>query len=213
MPEETKYLGYTPQKSDGYMEPDRYRVKCRCLRCGHEYSRVYKVVPTTDPPCPKKTCKEAIARESAAKMAENVEAMIESGEAPGHIGDKVIVKAIDETAKIVMEDLKMTDLKDRIKPGETMVPPLTLRQQKMSQNFWGGARLQDRKRDPTYQLGVQARNKSIIDNAMKGNYIPNVAAGQPSDAQTGDNVLRQIHGSRYKPPVEIIYDANRGKKS
>ena len=213
MPEETKYLGASPVKSDGYMEPDRYRVKCRCLRCGHVYSRIYKAVPKVDPPCPKKACKQALAAEQAAKEVAHVEAMIETGETPGHIGENVRVKAIDETAKIVMEDLKMTDLRDDMRPGESMAPRLTPRQQKMSENFWGGQRMADRKRNPTYQLGVQTRQKGIIDNAMAGKYIPNVAAGQPSDAQTGDNVLRAIHGARYKPPVNIIYDANRKPKT
>lgn len=211
MSEETKYLGSSPVQGEGYLEPDRYRVKCRCLRCGHVYSRIYKVVPTIDPPCPKKACKQAIAAEEAAKMAEHVETMIETGETPGHIGENVRVKAIDATAQIVMEDLKMTDLKDNMRAGEDMAPKLTIRQQKMSEGFWGGKRHSDR-RNPTYQLGVQAQKKGIVDKAMSGNYLPNLAGSVPKDSQTGDSVLRAIHGARYKPPVNIIYDANRGPK-
>lgn len=211
MPEETQYIGAQPVKGEGYMEPDRYKVTCRCLRCGHKYSRVFKAVPKTDPPCPKKACKLAIAEEQAAKEAAHVEEMIETGQTPGHIGDNVRVKAIDATAEIVMQDYGMTDLKDNIRQGDSMAPSLTPRQREMSKNFWGGKRQTDRKREPTYQLGVQAKNKSMIDNAMSGQFLPNVAASAGRGAVTGDNVLRSIHGSRYKPPVNILYDANKTK--
>ena len=209
MSEETEYLGRSAVKGDGYMEPDRYRVKCRCLRCGHVYSRIIKRLTDPDPPCPKKACKAEITKEQAAKEARHVEAMIESGETPGHIGENVRVKAIDATAEIVMQDYGMTDLKDNTRQGEAMVPNLTPRQQIMNKNFWGGGKMKDRKRDPTYQLGVQTRQKSIIDGAMQGKFLPNVAGSVPKDSNTGDTVLRQIHSTRYKPPVNIIYDANR----
>lgn len=210
MSEETEYLGRSEVKGEGYMAPDLYRVKCRCLRCGHiYYSRPAKAVPKTDPPCPKRACKAAIAAEQRAKESAHVEAMIETGETPGHIGFNNKVKAIDQTAEIVMQDYGMTDLKDNTRQGEAMVPNLTPRQQIMNKNFWGGGKMKDRKRDPTYQLGVQTRQKSIIDGAMQGKFLPNVAGSVPKDSNTGDTVLRQIHSTRYKPPVNIIYDANR----
>jgi len=208
MPEETQYLGRSEVAGEGYMEPSRYRVRCRCLRCGHEYSRIIKRISDPDPPCPKKTCKEAIAAEQRAKEEKNVEQMIETGETPGHIGENVQVKAIDETAKIVMEDYQMTDLKDNTRQGDAMAPALTPRQQQMSKNFWGGGKQRDR-RKPTYMPGIGQR---VVDNAMKGAYLPNVAGSVPGDSRTGDTVLREIHANRYKPPVEIIYDANRKPK-
>lgn len=212
MSEETQYIGHTPVKGDGYMEPDRYRVKCRCLRCSHTYSRVIKRLTDPDPPCPKKACKAAIAAEQAAKEARHVEAMIQTGETPGHIGENVKVKAIDQTAEIVMHDYGMTDLKDNTRQGDSMVPGLTPRQQKMNENFWGGKKMSDRKREPTYQMGMQAQHKNLIDSAMQGKFLPNVAGSVPSDSMTGDTMLRKIHGARYKPPVDIIYDSNRGPK-
>jgi len=193
------------------MEPDRYRVKCRCLRCGHNYSRIYKVVPKIDPPCPKKACKEAIAAEQQEKETSHVEAMLETGETPGHIGNNVKVKAVDATAEIVMQDYGMTDLKDNMRAGDAMTPKLTIRQQKMSEGFWGGKRQSDR-RNPTYQPGIQAHKKSIVDNAMSGGYLPNVAGAAPADSVTGNTVLTDIHRNRYKPPVNIIYDANKVPK-
>ena len=215
MPEETQYLGRTPVEQDGYMEPDRHRVKCKCLRCGRIYKKLMPKgwkLSDPDPPCPNKLCKEAIAAEAAAKEAANVEAMIETGKTPGHIGQNVQVKAIDQTAQIVMEDFGMTDLKDNTRAGESMVPALTPRQQAMSKDFWGGGKLKDRRRNPTYQKGIETHQKSIVDNAMAGSYLPNVAGSVPRDSMTGDNVLRAIHANRYKPPVNIIYDANTAKK-
>lgn len=191
------------------MEKERYRVKCRCLRCGHIYSRIIQRITDPDPPCPKKVCRAQIAEEQAQKEAEHVEAMIETGETPAHTGANVRVKAVDETAKIVMEDYQMTDLKDNVRQGDSMAPNLTPRQREMSKNFWGGGRMSDQKRKPTYQMGVQTKQKSIVDAAMSGSYLPNVAASIPRDSQTGDNVLRQIHGARYKPPVNILYDTQR----
>src|ERR1700743_2073415 len=176
MSEETQYIGHTPVKGEGYMEADRTRVKGRCLRCGHIYSRVIKRLSDPDPPCPKKACKEQIAAEQKAKEARHVEAIIETGKAPGHIGENVHVKAIDQTAEIVMQDYGMTDLKDNTRQGDSMVPGLTPRQREMSKNFWGGKRQSDRKREPTYQMGIQAQQKAMIDNAMSGKFLPNVAA-------------------------------------
>ena len=215
MAEETQYIGYKEIDGEGYMAPKRRVVKCRCLRCGHVYT---KKMPKTwkltdpDPPCPKKACKAAIAAEEAIKRAENVESMIETGRTPGHIGNNDRVKAVDETAKIVMEDYQMSDLKDNIRAGDTMIPGLTPRQREMSKNFWGGMKQSDRKRNPTYQLGVQAKNKQMIDSAMSGQYLPNVAGSVPRDSVTGDTVLTDLHRRRYRPPVDVIYDTNRGKK-
>lgn len=209
MSEETQYLSHSSVPAEGYLEKDWYRVKCRCLRCGHVYSRDYKHVPKVDPPCPKKACKAAIAVEQKAKETAHVEAMIETGQTPGHIGENVRVKAIDQTAEIVMQDYGMTDLKDNTRQGDNMVPALTPRQREMSKNFWGGSRMKDLRKNPTYQLGIQAKNKAMIDNAMAGKFIPNVAASVPRDSVTGDTVLSKIHGEKYKPPVNILYDANR----
>ena len=145
-------------------------------------------------------------------QAANVEAMIETGQTPGHIGANVHVKAIDIAAQIVMEDYQMTDLKDNTRQGDSMVPNLTSRQRAMNKDFWGGSRMKDRKRNPTYQPGIQAQQKTMIDKAMSGGYLPNVAASAPRDSQTGADELSRIHAARYKPPVEIIYDTNKMKK-
>lgn len=199
------------------MEPARYRVRCRCKRCGHIYRRIIKKLNDPDPPCPKKKCKEAIAAEQAEKMEANVEEMIETGETPGHVGANVTVKAIDETAKIVMEDYQMTDLKDNVRQGESMVPALTPRQAAMSKNFWGGGRMRER-RNPTFLRGIGGRSEEMKDmnigqKAINGAFsIPDITKGRPADTQTGADELSRIHRSRYRPPVNIILDANKEKK-
>lgn len=151
----------------------------------------------------------AIAAEESAKQEQNVAVMIETGQTPGHVGANNLVKAIDMTANIVMEDHQMSDLKDNTRTGDSMVPGLTLRQQKMSENFWGGGRQRD-KRKPTYQPGVDAM-RGTIDKAMQGKYLPNVAASVPRDTVTGDNLLTDLHARKYKPPVNILFDANKAK--
>jgi hypothetical protein len=57
------------------------------------------------------------------------------------IGKNVRVKAVDETAKIVMEDYQMTDLKDNIRHGENVAPKLPPAQQKAADNYFGNAGL------------------------------------------------------------------------
>lgn len=217
MPEETEYLGRTAVEGDGYMEPDRYKVHCRCLRCGRKYTRFIERISDPDPPCPYKACKDAIAHEQAEKQARHVEAMIETGETPGHVGANNQVKAIDATAQIVMEDFHMTDLKDNTRAGDSMVPGLTPRQREMDKNFWGGGKLSDRKRNPTFLKGIPLNeggtaSQGLGERAISGAFLPNVAGSVPRDSQTGANELARIHGARYKPPVEFIFDTNRQKK-
>jgi hypothetical protein len=214
MPEETEYLGRTAVEGDGYMEADRYKVHCRCLRCGRKYTRFIERISDPDPPCPYKACQKAIAREKAEKETRHVEAMIETGETPGHVGANNRVKAIDATAEIVMQDYGMTDLKDNTRQGESMAPQLTPRQRAMDKDFWGGRKLNDR-RNPTYLKGIplnegsETPNQGLGARALNGAFLPNVVGSQPRDSVTGDNLLRQIHGNRYKPPVEIVFDTNR----
>ena len=49
-------------------------------------------------------------------------------------------KAVDTTANIVMEDYKLTDLKDNVRAGETMAPKLAPVLQEKADNMFGGAR-------------------------------------------------------------------------
>jgi len=179
MPAET--LGTTVIESESFLEPTRYRVRYQCQDCGHRYSKTVKAVPKVDPPCPNKAC--AAAREVLALKAElaNMKAMIESGAAPAQIGKKVVVKAVDETARIVMEDYNMTNLKDNIRQGESVAPKLPPVQQRAADNYFGGGALASRGMNArqTELLGRRAiagafRNMAVPPTAI----VPGAAQGQ-----------------------------------
>lgn len=138
MSEETEYLGSKEVGAESYLGPTRYRITCKCLRCGHVYKRTLKVVPKENPPCPKQRCKAAILEEARRAMEANIRRMVEAERGPGHIGDKPMVRAIDKTAEIVMHDHGLTNLKDNIRPGENMAPPLPPKLQTAADNFFRG---------------------------------------------------------------------------
>jgi hypothetical protein len=85
--------------------------------------RTFKAVPIKTPPCPSKGLRRQQEIDALKRQMANLQKMIETAR-PSQIGNKVVVKAVDETAKIVMEDYKMTDLKDNIRHGEGVAPKL-----------------------------------------------------------------------------------------
>jgi predicted nucleic acid-binding Zn-ribbon protein len=206
MTSDTKYLGYTEVEGDGYMEASKYRVKCRCLRCGHVYSRVVKRLTDPDPPCPKKVCKESVIQERISREAANMQRIIDTGETPARVGENNRVKAFDMTAEIVMQDYKMGDMKDTRYAGDNSAPSLTQRQQKMSENFWGGKKMSDRR---TFQNNMQ----QTVRNAMQGAYLPGRGPLAGEGAVSGNEVLTTLHQKRIKPQTNIILDANKPPKS
>ena len=135
-------LGIDMDTSESFLEPTKYKIRYQCELCGHEYSRTYKAVPKKDPPCPNKACLAKQELTAMKKQLANLERMIQEGRGPGQIGDKVVVKAVDETARIVMEDYKMTDLKDNIRHGEAVAPKLPGQQQTLADNYFGGGAMQ-----------------------------------------------------------------------
>lgn len=125
----------------------RYKIKCECLRCGHLYSkevseRHYLDILNRnrpDPPCTRRACAAAALAEEIELKAHNMAIIIASGKAPGHIGSP-LARACDLTAKIVMEDHNLTDLRDDNRVGETSVPKLPSHQQSRVDNFFGAGR-------------------------------------------------------------------------
>lgn len=154
-------------------EPVSYRVKYRCLRCSHEYSRIQRSLSAKDVPCPKQECKDAIEEERIEKAVANRMAILESRQMPGIIGDKPIVKIIDETADIVMHNHGLTDLKDNVREGETMVPPLAPKLQKQVDGFFSGK---------VDGIGTKRAN-SLVRNALSGKYKN--ASVSPADVFPG----------------------------
>ena len=122
-----------------HLQPKRFRYRYQCQLCGHEYSKVCKAVPRVDPPCPNPGCADKARIAELEANMERLQKMLESGVPPAQIGHKTVVKAIDETAKIVMDDYQLTNLRDGIGHGETMAPKLDpLKQQQADQYFGGG---------------------------------------------------------------------------
>lgn len=130
--------GFDVLEPDGYLQPKRYKMNYRCELCGTEYSKICKAPPKKTPDCPNKGCSDKARIAEMEKQIINLTKMLESGVAPAQIGHKTVVKAIDETSKIVMEDFSMTNLKDHLRTGETMAPSLPVAQQKLADNYFGG---------------------------------------------------------------------------
>ena len=104
-------------------------VKMRCTVCGHSWKRRTKNPESADPPCPNLACGEAMLP---------IGMDLTLNKAPASIGGNIHVKAIDETAKIVMEEHGMTDLRSDVREGETAAPKLPPHLQAQADNFFGG---------------------------------------------------------------------------
>jgi hypothetical protein len=184
----TLTLGIDMDKSDSFLEPTKYRIKYQCELCGHEYSRTYKAVPIKDPPCPSKVCVAQQELTSLKQQVANLQRMVEEGRGPGQIGDKVVVKAVDETARIVMEDYKMTDLKDNIRQGEAVAPKLPGQQQTMADNYFGGGAMQ--------AAGINKKQADLLGRrAISGAFRSaalNPSSIQLPDVRNGQSALRMM---------------------
>lgn len=109
----------------------KFRLTLRCLDCDHKYQRIVKTLAAKDPPCPR--CK---------KKARKPRGMDFNSRRAPSVGGSVMSKAIEETARIVMQDHGMTNLKDHLREGETMAPSLPPQQQAKVEAFWGGPKRQ-----------------------------------------------------------------------
>ena len=69
---------------------------------------------------------------------DRLRAMLDEQRGPAHIGGNKMVAAVDQTAEIVMKDYGLTDLKDRVGPGETMAPKLPPQQQALADTMFNG---------------------------------------------------------------------------
>ena len=184
----TVTLEINMEKSDTFLEPTKYKIRYQCELCNHQYSRTYKAIPINDPPCPSKAC--VVKQELAAmkKQMANFQQMLESGQGPGQIGNKVVVKAVDETARIVMEDYQMTDLKDNIRHGEGVAPKLPGQQQTMADNYFGGGAMQN--------AGISSKQAQLLGRrAISGAFRSaalNPASIQLPDVKNGQSALRVL---------------------
>ena len=83
--------------------------------------------------------------------------------APAMIGQNVQIKAIDETAKIVMQDYGMTDLRTDVRPHETAAPKLPPKLQEQADNFFVGRN----KRHPQLRQQPAALGAAAIRGAFR----------------------------------------------
>lgn len=163
----------------------KYLLKLHCTGCGSRYRKTVNVpdgvslADIKDPPCP--TC---------AKVQKVIKRNWAAGEAPSIGGTNIMTKAIDETARITMEDNKMTDLHDiNLRPGDSMAPKLPPRLQAQSDAFFGGP-----KRGQS--SGIDTR--TIGRNALAGAY----RGGTP-------NPVEAMHRAKVKPTYNIIASSDR----
>lgn len=169
---------------DGYLQPKKFRLRLRCLRCGHEYrTKPLVAVPKLDPPCPRQEC--VVEREVERRLVERerIDRMIEERRAPAQGGRSPVVGVIDRVAEQVMRDYKLTDLNDNMRTGDIAAPKLPPAQQRAADGFFtgqevarkmGGRRLAAR----VAQLGAQVLNAKGPMGAARIDRIQ-AAAGPP----------------------------------
>lgn len=192
----TKYVDSECLFPETWLDPHRFKVRYQCARCGRKFSRTYEVIPKNDPPCPNRACVAAVAAEiKLAEKDREIEYLRrlveENNPGPALVGMKNSVRAVDETAKIVMEDYGMTNLKDNIREGESVAPQLPPQQQKVADSYFGGgdanvpvigdSRQKTMRQKQMHRLGRMAiagafRNMAVAPTAV----VPNAVAGQPA---------------------------------
>lgn len=87
-------------------------------------------------------------------------------------------KAMDETAKIVMQDYGMTDLRDNQKPGDTMDPRLPSDLAKRADTAWGGTSpkaIQSGVSMAAVQSGAYAGQGDIVKQATQSIAKPKIS--------------------------------------
>jgi hypothetical protein len=123
----------------------KYQITLKCRSCTHRYKRVLfaeseeELDDVPNPPCPK--CAKRSRRTDTMQQAtppiphDGLTGIIAEQRAPG-VNGSTMVKAIDQTAQIVMQDHGLSNLKDNIREGDIMAPRLPPAQQKLADNFF-----------------------------------------------------------------------------
>ena len=187
---------------ESYLEARQYRVTYECERCGHKWKRTYATIPKKDPPCPKVECIVARSLEDKQREVDNLRQMLESQTAPAQVGANIQVRAVDETAKIVMEDFHMTDLKDNVRQGESVAPPLSVEKQKQADNYFGGKgtvpviTAPGEKRATMRAAHMNALGRRAIAGAFANMAVPPTAI--MPDAVAGQPALRVVRTEKVR---------------
>lgn len=153
----------------------KFQLVLRCKACRYKYKRVVEVAGAEyvdqlpNPPCPK-CAKKRVTRTDAYETAtpaiahNGLEDVLEYQSAPG-INGAQIVKAIDQTAEIVMQDYHLSNLKDNVREGEIMAPRLPPQQQKAADQFF-----RTPVKTPSQNKRAQAQMHRIMSRAINGAY-------------------------------------------
>jgi hypothetical protein len=136
-----------------------YTLRCRV--CGCKFKQRVKDGGKPSAKCPNLACGE-----------ENPDRGYDPQGAPIKIGGSLTVKAVDETARIVMEDYKLGDLQDNLREGDIAAPKLTHHLQQQADAFFGVRKANDPRTgrpliSPNRMAAIQA-------SALAGSYGPGV---------------------------------------
>lgn len=161
-----------------------FQVTIRCVKCGDRYKRKMKaedeaaLARMPDPPCP--SCKKKSGRK----------AFDYAGQAPS-VGGSIAVRAVDQTAKIVMEDYKMTDLRSDVREGESMAPKLAPHLQRQADSMF--QRPKAMRGNP--QAGIMGMNpQSVLKSAVAGRFMTRDTV----------NPIATQHSAKTRPNLNII---------
>jgi|SRR5208282_398346 len=164
-------------------------IKNRCQSCHHTYR--FKAVSdfddasdVEDKPCPK------CSKEQKTRGMD-----VSAGKAPS-VGGSDIVRAMDHTADIVMDNYQMTDLNSDGRPGATMAPKLPPHQQERADNFFS----------PRNNTLIGARAKQMVAAAAQGKGLG--AFAPPRDPRTPDPIAL-VQATRQRPPVQLLNPRDR----
>lgn len=163
----------------------KFKVTYGCKVCGHRWKKMVTDLNLPDPPCPNLACGEA-----EPVTTRNID--FNSRRAPAAVGMSNKTKAIDETARIVMNDYGMTDLRDDVREGESSAPKLPPRQQAMADGMFNS-----KIRNETMKRQYGLKNPNMIARAAIG-------GGYSPKAQRAPDPVAVVQESRTLPPVRII---------
>ena len=198
----SEYLGAELHEEDepAYLQPRKYKIKAKCSRCGKVFSWIANSPGGPDRPCPAPVCVEARINEEAERRAIKLAKMLDERRGPSVIGNSAVVKAVDTTAEIVMQDHGLTDLKDNIREGDSMVPSLKgkgqngMALQQAADNFFGGGVPKQ-----GINRAVAARMNARVRRALHGQGIS--PPMKPPGAMEGEQALwkaKEIPNSGFK---------------
>lgn len=194
----TDFIASEMQPPETPFEERKYRVTYCCQQCGHRWrSKWLNTVPKRDPRCVNPSCAEVTRLRQTEQENLRLRAMLDEQRAPAQIGKSNVVKAVDQTADIVMKDYALTDLRDGIRPGESMAPKLAPQQQALADSVFGGGQKEVQVRDPT-----TGQTASIQASALTRLGQRAIAGAFRGNAVAPDQVIPEA--MRHRAPLTVV---------